>query len=1203
MKTYRGSPAGARNYVEAGRARADDYYLAEGTGIADRYAATPGAAVRRLAPLTGEKYEAWVAGVDPDTGVPKGRLRHDEHAVRFVEVAVNGPKSWSLAAALHPDISAAYDAAQDAAAAQVIAWLAEHATVRVGGRGAQVQVPVQEIEAVVVRHHTSRAGDPHRHLHLQINARVRAEGRWYGLHTVGVRDSLDAINGIGHAAMATDAGFRAALAAHGFTVNPGTGEIRELAKFVGPFSSRAAQIGRNIDRYEANWRTANPGREPGPRLRRGWDARAWADARPDKVTPVDGAQLTADWVAELHALGYREPAQAVLPDATPVGAVDREAAVGEVLARLAHRRSAWNAADVRGEIERLIARRNIVTNPAVRRELAEDLTARSLTRCVLLLDRPGVPEHIRALTSRHVLEVEADLVGRLAARGNAPLRSPAGERSPEVDGLDAGQREVVTALAGERALVLVEGAAGAGKTTTLTAARAALASHGARLVVVTPTLKAAQVAARQLGTPASSAAKLAHRHGWRWDGDGGWTRLAVGQVDPHTGTVYPGPGEDARLRAGDLLLCDEAGMLDQDTARALLTLADECGARVALVGDRHQLCAVGRGGLLDLAARWSDPGAQVSLEEVHRFIRTIANPDGTLTTVADEQYAQLSLAMRAGQRPEGLFDALAGRGEIVVHASETERLAALADHAAQDSAAGSAAVVIADTREQVAALNAAIRDRLIAIGRVDDAEATVTGAGDRIGVGDRVITRRNDRQLNVANRDSWTVTDVHPDGSIAVDGEHGHRTLPAGYVGEHVELGYASTVHGVQGETTIAAHLAMGEHTTAASAYVGMTRGRQANTAHLVADSIDDAREQWVAAFARDRADLGPAHAAELAAGEASRYAIPRPLETALGELHAAWTVEQDCRDRLAVDVGRRDLLAEIVPLREARERDVPPLQVAWQQAVMEAHQARERATAAERTLTSATDRYRDGLLAAWDTERRAAAHAARIVRAGSGWLGQRHKAVAAAREHLSAWAERWRPLVPDLPVDTAGLLARLDRYEYRPRLWEQLDPEARRRAAAEHPDAVAARHTAQVAEQTEHAAWQSYHDTDQHYRNALAHYGNLAHTEHPERKLADLNHCVTATTDRLHTAQDQIESLLAEPALRALPPDRIPHERDRWHADRDAREAAREAAATLRLTRAAAAARAERDRHGLDIPHPTPYHAPAPQHGHGIGI
>ena len=49
-------------------------------------------------------------------------------------------------------------------------------------------------------------------------------------------------------------------------------------------------------------------------------------------------------------------------------------------------------------------------------------------------------------------------------------------------------------------------------------------------------------------------------------------------------------------------------MLDQDTARALLTVADECQVRVALLGDRHQLAAVGRGGVLDLAVGPGRPG-------------------------------------------------------------------------------------------------------------------------------------------------------------------------------------------------------------------------------------------------------------------------------------------------------------------------------------------------------------------------------------------------------------------------------------------------------------------------------------------------------------------------------------------------------------------------------------------------------------------
>ena len=104
--------AAARSYVEAGRGRADDYYLAEGTGIAERYIASP-EGVRAGGTLTGDGYETWVGGCDPATGAPKGRLRTDAAAVRFVEVVVNGPKTWSLAAALHPDIAQAYDGAQD----------------------------------------------------------------------------------------------------------------------------------------------------------------------------------------------------------------------------------------------------------------------------------------------------------------------------------------------------------------------------------------------------------------------------------------------------------------------------------------------------------------------------------------------------------------------------------------------------------------------------------------------------------------------------------------------------------------------------------------------------------------------------------------------------------------------------------------------------------------------------------------------------------------------------------------------------------------------------------------------------------------------------------------------------------------------------------------------------------------------------------
>ena len=51
-----------------------------------------------------------------------------------------------------------------------------------------------------------------------------------------------------------------------------------------------------------------------------------------------------------------------------------------------------------------------------------------------------------------------------------------------------------------------------------------------------------------------------------------------------------------------------------------------------------------------------------------------------------------------------------------------------------------------------------------------------------------------------------------------------------------------------------------------------MTRGRETNTAHLVAEDLDDAREQWTLTLAGNRTDLGPAHVARLAAEEAAKY-------------------------------------------------------------------------------------------------------------------------------------------------------------------------------------------------------------------------------------------------------------------------------------------------------------------------------------------
>jgi ATP-dependent exoDNAse (exonuclease V) alpha subunit len=351
----------------------------------------------------------------------------------------------------------------------------------------------------------------------------------------------------------------------------------------------------------------------------------------------------------------------------------------------------------------------VVTDAAVRWELAEDVTARALADCVALIDGVDPYSHVRHLTAARVVAVEDELNQRLAERshaltpGQAEVRvlvtAAALRRLPD---LDSGQLQAVGAITCGPQMVVVEGAAGAGKTTLLAAVRKSHRREYQQLIVVTPTRKAARVAALQTGAAATSAAWLAHQNGYRWDDDGHWMRLRPGEADPTTGQIYNGPSLEAWLRPRGTLLVDEAGMLDQDTALALLTIADESHARIAFVGDRHQLPAVGRGGVLDHAVRWVDADGYVPIDTVHRF--------------RDPTYADITLKMRSGESSEQVFDQLTAAGAIRVHPTEPARVAALVHDVVHDLLVGREVIAAADTRLQVTELNLAIRDELVRAG-------------------------------------------------------------------------------------------------------------------------------------------------------------------------------------------------------------------------------------------------------------------------------------------------------------------------------------------------------------------------------------------------------------------------------------------------------------------------------------------------------
>ena len=392
----------------------------------------------------------------------------------------------------------------------------------------------------------------------------------------------------------------------------------------------------------------------------------------------------------------------------------------------------------------------------------------------------------------------------------------------QVDGLDVAQADAARAVAGHDPLVLVEGPAGAGKTTMLRAAADDLLAHGRRVLGLAPTSKAARVLETETRTPADTIAKLLHEHA-RSD------RPALDRYRPP---------------AGATLIVDEAGMIGTPTLDQLTQLADRHAWRIVLVGDPRQLQAVGRGGLF---TELCTSGRVHQLATIHRFTHPWE--------------AAASLKLRHGD--VSVFDTYENRGRITAGGLD-EHLDRLATTWTREHARGRTVAITATSNSHVDTINHAIQHRRLERGDLDPATGRAVAGGETAHVGDIVVTRRNDRTLNtttvdtVRNRESWTVTATHPDGSLTVTQQTGHGTirLPVNYTREHLRLGYAATERGHQGTTTHVAFQLVSDATTARGLYVGATRGRDHNQFLVITTPDTNPRERLERALTHDRADI-----------------------------------------------------------------------------------------------------------------------------------------------------------------------------------------------------------------------------------------------------------------------------------------------------------------------------------------------------------
>ncbi|GEP26451.1 hypothetical protein CLE01_10490 [Cryobacterium levicorallinum] len=786
-------------------------------------------------------------GVEPGSG--EGASAEEEsagqrrRAVAGYDFTFSIPKSasvlWGIADA---PTQARIAEAHHAAVAEVIAFMErEVAATRTGTTaqgGAVAQVDVTGLIATAFDHFDSRAGDPHLHTHVVISNKVQTvlDGKWRSLDGRPMHEAVVALSEL-HETLFADAltrsmGVQWEKRERGRDRHPAWAVSVVPEALVAEFSSRSRHIDVETDRLIEAY-MASHGRRPNPVTIMKLRAQATLSTRPVKQVH-SLADLTAAWRARAKlVLGRDASALASAASAHPSALVLRaedvpreevDALAFSVMTAVSEKRATWRHWNLTAEAARQTMQYRFAS--ASDREAVVGLITDAAERASLRITPPELasspaafqrddltsvfrPKHSTVFTSTELLDAESRLLER-AADENGPrvaattLRSAARTKLPGGGVLADGQLAALLSIVGSgRVIDVLVGPAGAGKTTAMCVLRLAWEeAHGAGSVVgLAPSAAAATVLATDLGITTENLAKW-----WQTHRDHGET-----------------------FRAGQLVIIDEASLAGTLPLDRITALAANANAKVLLVGDYAQLQSVDAGGAFSMLVH--DRPDAPELIDVHRF--------------AHEWEKTASLGLRQGNSEVidlyGVHDRLRD--------GTTEAMADAAYEAWRtDTRAGKETVLISDSNEAVASLNVRARTELILEGQVDALREVALHDGTRAAVGDTVITRRNDRRLYasrtwVRNGDRWAVIDVHRNGSVEVR-RHGRRwgstvLLPAEYVREHLELGYAVTSHRAQGITTDTAHVVVAPTMPRENLYVAMTRGREANTAYVAVDRPD----------------------------------------------------------------------------------------------------------------------------------------------------------------------------------------------------------------------------------------------------------------------------------------------------------------------------------------------------------------------------
>ena len=810
--------------------------------------------------VDGEQLQALLAGLDPVTGRGLGRALKDRttsdgrvvKAVAGFDATVSAPKSLSVLWALTGDdrLLECHDVAVQAVVDAFERWAA---TTRLRSGGARMHLDTRGLSVAAFRQTTSRLDDPQIHTHLVVSAKVQtADGRWMALDARVLKQHQRTFGGLYQSVLRSE--LTAKFGVGWEAIVNGQAEIAGLdPELLEAFSKRAAQVDVETDARVEEFE-AREGRQPSRFERAAIEREAAADTRVKK-TGTAAAELRTAWRNEAADLGHTP--RSAIDAVNTAGRAPSEPAkttVAEIVTALSERKSVWHDLDVLREITDRFQPRGGIAGDRWAGVLDRALT-QVVDACVGLdpeqadgADGRGsdgrsvwIEPVAPRWSSQQVIDQELDLLAwTLGAQDPEPTPSV----SVESGGLDVLQAAAADEVAGRDRLVLIVGPAGAGKTSMLTAAIDDLRQHDRSVFGVAPTAKAARVLETETGMRSETLAKLLFEQAREGGPRPGW-----------------------RLRPRTTVIVDEAGMVSTPDLWRLTGLAQRLDLRIVLVGDPHQLQAVARGGMFPEISTTAT--RTVELEQVHRF--------------SQAWEAKASLRIRHGDPAALQQYLLNGR---VAAGSLDEHLSRISRRWIEMHQAGTTLAITTTTNEHASLINHHVQ-----AARTKDGVLTgcsVVAADGEVFQGDVVMTRRNDRAIvtthgePVRNRDRWTVTATHDDGSITARSSLSDAivNLPSAYVREFVQLGYATTEHGNQGVTTDESITLVTGTTTGRGLYVGMTRGRQSNEVLVITDrpSEQEAMDILGRALATDRADTpAVAHRRDLA----QRQPTPKPARRA----------------------------------------------------------------------------------------------------------------------------------------------------------------------------------------------------------------------------------------------------------------------------------------------------------------------------------